>query len=100
MPLSQATQSNNRIILSGVQPSGNLTIGHLAGALNHWATLQSEYNCFFMIADLHTLTVRQKPEILRAKTLDTIAMYIACGINPVTSTIFVQSHVPAHSQLQ
>jgi tryptophanyl-tRNA synthetase len=91
---------NKKIILSGVQPSGNLTIGHLAGALNHWKKMQEDYNCFYMIADLHTLTVRQEPKVLREKTLDTVAMYIACGINPDTSILFVQSHNPCHSQLQ
>jgi tryptophanyl-tRNA synthetase len=93
-------ENNQKIILSGVQPSGNLTIGHLAGALTHWVKLQSDYHCFFMIADLHTITVRQEPKVLREKTLDTLAMYIACGIDPNISTLFVQSHIPAHSQLQ
>jgi tryptophanyl-tRNA synthetase len=83
-----------------MQPSGNLTIGHLTGALNQWKTMQEEYECFFMVADLHTLTIRQEPKILREKTLDTIAMYIAGGINPDISTLFIQSHNPFHSQMQ
>ena len=91
---------NKKIILSGMQPSGNLTIGHLTGALNQWKTMQEEYECFFMVADLHTLTIRQEPKILREKTLDTIAMYIAGGINPDISTLFIQSHNPFHSQMQ
>ena len=89
-----------KIILSGMQPSGDLMIGHLTGALNQWKSMQEEYNCYFMIADLHTLTVRQEAKVLREKTLDTIAMYIAGGINPELSTLFVQSHNPFHSQLQ
>ena len=92
--------NNKKVILSGMQPSGNLMIGHLTGALNQWKAMQEEYSCFFMVADLHTLTVRQEPKILREKTLDTVAMYIACGINPELSTLFVQSHNPYHSQLQ
>lgn len=90
----------NKVILSGVQPSGTLTIGHLAGALSSWVKLQDEHNCYFMLADLHSITVRQKPEELRAKTLETLAMYIACGIDPEKSVLFVQSHIVEHSQLQ
>jgi tryptophanyl-tRNA synthetase len=97
---NSTNETKRKIILSGIQPSGKLTIGHLAGALQQWALLQDSYECFFMIADLHTITVRQKPEDLRARTIDTMAMYIACGINPTNSTLFVQSHVPEHSQLQ
>ncbi|MDR0927952.1 MAG: tryptophan--tRNA ligase [Ignavibacteria bacterium] len=93
-------ENNQKIILSGIQPSGNLTIGHLAGALTNWQQLQDDYQCFYMIADLHTMTIRQEPSVLRDKTMDTIAMYVACGISPEKSTLFVQSHVPAHSQLQ
>jgi len=93
-------ETNKKIILSGMQPSGNLTIGHLTGALNQWKIMQEEYNCFFMIADLHTLTIKQHPKILREKTLDTVAMYIAGGINPDLSTLFVQSHNLYHSQMQ
>lgn len=90
---------SKKTILSGVQPSGRLTIGHLIGALDSWVKLQDEYNSFYMIADLHAITVRQKPALLRAQTLDTAAIYLACGIDPTKSTLFVQSHVPAHSQL-
>ena len=89
-----------KIILSGIQPSGKLTIGHLTGAISQWIKLQDDYECFYMIADLHSITVPQKPEELRARTLDTVAVYLACGITPEKSTLFVQSHVPAHSQLQ
>ncbi|MEJ5245372.1 MAG: tryptophan--tRNA ligase [Bacteroidota bacterium] len=88
-----------KVILSGITPSGILTIGHLTGALINWVRLQSEYDCYFMIADLHAITVRQNPAELRQRTLDTAAMFLACGISPETSTLFIQSHVPAHSQL-
>lgn len=87
------------IILSGVTPSGILTIGHLAGALLNWVKLQNEYECYFMIADLHAITVKQEPASLRQRTLDTAAMFIASGINPEISTLFIQSHVPEHTQL-
>lgn len=94
------TMQEKKIILSGIQPSGRLTIGHLTGAISQWIGLQDSYECFYMIADLHSITVQQKPEELRARTLDTVAIYLACGISPEKSTLFVQSHVPAHSQLQ
>ncbi len=87
------------IILSGVTPSGILTMGHLAGALLNWVKLQSEYECYFMIADLHAITVKQEPASLRQRTLDTAAMFIASGINPDVSTLFIQSHIPEHTQL-
>ena len=87
------------VILSGVTPSGILTIGHLAGALLNWVKLQNEYECYFMIADLHAITVKQEPASLRQRTLDTAAMFIASGINPEISTLFIQSHIPEHTQL-
>lgn len=90
---------DKKVILSGITPSGILTIGHLTGALLNWVKLQSEFDCYFMIADLHAITVRQNPAELRQRTLDTAAMFLACGISPELSTLFIQSHVPAHSQL-
>jgi len=88
-----------KTILSGIQPSGRLTIGHLTGALDSWVKLQDEYNCYYMIADLHAITVKQTPSVLRAQTLDTAAIYLACGIDPDKCALFVQSHLPEHSQL-
>ncbi|MGI6370504.1 MAG: tryptophan--tRNA ligase [Ignavibacteria bacterium] len=93
------TITRRKTILSGIQPSGKLTIGHLSGALDNWVKLQDEYNCFYMIADLHAITVRQVPALLRSQTLETVAIYLACGIDPKKSTLFVQSHVAEHSQL-
>jgi tryptophanyl-tRNA synthetase len=87
------------VILSGIQPSGKLTIGHYTGALRNWVALQDSHECYFMIADLHAITVRQEPEQLRQRTLDTAALYLACGIDPQQSVLFVQSHVPEHTQL-
>ncbi|MBE2896061.1 tryptophan--tRNA ligase [Pasteurellaceae bacterium HPA106] len=87
------------IVFSGVQPSGELTIGNYLGALRQWANLQDDYDCLFCIVDLHAITVRQDPATLRKATLDTLALYLACGIDPEKSTIFIQSHVPEHTQL-
>ncbi|AAP95170.1 tryptophan--tRNA ligase [[Haemophilus] ducreyi] len=87
------------IVFSGVQPSGELTIGNYLGALRNWVTLQDDYDCLFCIVDLHAITVRQDPIALRKSTLDVLALYLACGIDPNKSTIFIQSQVPEHSQL-
>lgn len=91
-----------KTILSGIQPSGNLTIGNYLGALRQWVELQNtsnEYKSFFMIADLHALTVPQDPKTLRAKILEVAKIYLACGIDPKKSVLFVQSHVRAHAEL-
>lgn len=88
-----------QILLSGIQPSGHLTIGHYAGALANWANMQQDYHCLFMLADLHTITVRQNPADLRDRCYDVLALYIANGIDPEKNIIFAQSHVPAHTQL-
>ncbi|MGX2950389.1 tryptophan--tRNA ligase [Ursidibacter sp. B-7004-1] len=87
------------IVFSGVQPSGELSLGNYLGALRQWTKMQDDYDCLFCIVDLHAITVRQDPEALRKATLDTLAIYLACGIDPEKSTIFIQSHVPEHSQL-
>lgn len=87
------------IVFSGAQPSGELTIGNYMGALRQWVTMQDDYDCVYCIVDLHAITVRQDAEKLRKATLDTLALYLACGIDPEKSTIFIQSHVPEHVQL-
>ncbi|WP_455647931.1 tryptophan--tRNA ligase [Lonepinella koalarum] len=87
------------VVLSGVQPSGELTIGNYLGALRQWVKMQDDFDCLFCIVDLHAITVRQDPDKLRKATLDVLALYLACGIDPEKSTIFVQSHVPEHTQL-
>ncbi|MCX8649301.1 tryptophan--tRNA ligase [Gilliamella sp. B2776] len=87
------------IVFSGAQPSGELTLGNYLGALKNWVTLQSEYDCVYCIVNQHAITVRQDPQKLRKATLDTLALYLACGIDPKQSTIFVQSQVPAHAEL-
>jgi len=87
------------IVFSGAQPSGELTIGNYMGALRQWVNLQDDYDCIYCIVDLHAITARQDPQQLRKATLDVLALYLACGIDPAKSTIFVQSHVPEHTQL-
>ena len=87
------------VVLSGMQPTGGMTIGNYVGAINQWVKLQEEYDSHFMLADLHAITVRQDPELLKARVLDGIALYVACGINPEKAALFVQSQVPEHAQL-
>ncbi|MBL7665931.1 MAG: tryptophan--tRNA ligase [Bacteriovoracaceae bacterium] len=89
-----------KIILSGSTVTGNLTLGNYIGAINNWTKLQEEYECLYMVADLHALTVRQEPKELQARILSFYAQYIACGLDPKKNTLFVQSHVPAHAELQ
>ncbi len=89
---------DKKIILSGIQPSGILTIGNYLGAIKNWETMQDEYDCLFMLADLHTLTVKQDPARLRANTYELTALYLACGLDPVKSVLFLQSHVPVDSE--
>ena len=86
-------------ILSGIQPSGDLTLGSYLGAIRNWAALADEYDCYYMMADMHTITVRQVPADLRRHTLTQVAAYIASGLDPEKNVLFVQSHVPAHAQL-
>ncbi len=91
--------NKQKVILSGIQPSGVLTIGHLAGALKNWVDLQNDFRCYYMIADLHSITVRQVPADLCQRTYETAALFLAAGINPETSALFVQSHVHEHAEL-
>lgn len=92
-------ETKKPVILSGITPSNKLMIGHYIGAIRNWVALQHEYECFFMVADLHAITVRQNPAELRRHTLDIAAGYIACGIDPEKCVLFIQSHVPEHTQL-
>lgn len=87
------------IVFSGVQPSGDLTIGNYLGALKQWVTLQNDYECLYCIVNQHAITTRQNPEKLKKATMDTLALYLSCGIDPKKSTIFIQSHVPEHTEL-
>ncbi|MBU0744806.1 MAG: tryptophan--tRNA ligase [Gammaproteobacteria bacterium] len=87
------------IIFSGIQPSGNLTLGNYVGALKNWVSLQDKYDCLFSLVDLHTITVRQDPKSFRSNCYDALAIYLAVGIDPIRHNVFLQSHVPAHTQL-
>lgn len=87
------------IVLSGCQPSGQLSIGNYMGALRQWVNMQEDHDCLYMLVDLHAITVRQDPKALHQACLDGLALYIACGIDPAKSTVFMQSHVPEHAQL-
>ena len=88
-----------RVILSGIQPTGTFTLGNYIGAVRNWAKLQDQFDCLYMVADLHALTVRQEPAALRRHTREAAAMLLAAGIDPAQSILFIQSHVPAHTQL-
>jgi len=86
-------------IFSGIQPSGVLHLGNYLGAIKNWVALQEKYDSIFCVVDLHAITAPQNPEELRRKTLEVAKIYLAAGINPEKSTIFVQSHVPEHTEL-
>ncbi|WP_206486268.1 tryptophan--tRNA ligase [Thalassotalea sp. G2M2-11] len=87
------------VVLSGCQPSGELTIGNYLGAIKQWVNMQTSHNCYYMLVDQHAITVRPEAEALRNATLDGLALYLACGVDPEQSTIFIQSQVPEHAQL-
>ncbi len=90
---------DKKVILSGLQPSGIMTLGNYLGAVKNWVAMQEEYNCLFMIADMHALTVPQDPVNLRKRCYEVLALYMACGLDPEKSTLFFQSHVPQHAEL-
>lgn len=90
---------DKKVVFSGVQPSGVLTIGNYLGAISNFAEFSDEYHCYYCVADEHAITVRQVPADLRRRTYETLALYIACGLDPEKNTLFVQSHVPAHAEL-
>ena len=89
----------NKNLYSAVQPTNNLTIGNYLGAIKNWVRLQNDYNCFYAIANMHAITVRQNPAELRQRTLALAALFIACGIDPEKCALYVQSTVPAHAEL-
>jgi tryptophanyl-tRNA synthetase len=91
--------TSKKRVFSGIQPSGNLTLGNYLGALRQWVAEQDTYECFFCVVDLHAITVPQDPTELRTKSREVAAIYLACGIDPEKATIFIQSHVPAHAEL-
>ena len=93
------SENTKKTIFSGVQPSGKLTLGNYLGAIRNFPLLQEDYNCIYCVVDMHAITVRQDPAALRRATLEVLAQYMACGLDPQKSILFIQSHVPAHAEL-
>ena len=93
------TTAPKKRMLSGIQPSGDLHLGNYLGAIKNWGARSDLYECFYFMADLHTITVRQNPADLRRRTLEQLAQYIACGLDPEKNTLFIQSHVHQHAEL-
>ncbi len=92
-------EERRKTLYSAVQPTNNLTIGNYLGAIKNWVALQNDYDCFYAIANMHAITVRQNPAELRQKSLSLLALYIACGIDPGKCVMYLQSHVSAHAEL-
>ena len=92
-------QEKKKIILSGIQPTGVFTLGNYLGAVKNWQQMQEDYQCYYFIADLHSLTVHIDPKLRKQQSLQAFALLLACGIDPEKSLIFVQSHVPAHAEM-
>ena len=88
-----------KVMLSGIQPSGELHLGNYLGAVKNWAALAEEFDCYYFMADLHSITVRQNPAELRRRSVAQLAQYIACGLDPEKNTLFIQSHVHEHAEL-
>ena len=88
-----------KVMLSGIQPSGDLTLGSYLGAIKNWAERAESFDCYYFMADMHSITVRQDPAALRRRTLEQLAQYIACGLDPEKNTLFIQSHVHQHAEL-
>ncbi len=88
-----------KVMLSGIKPSGDLTLGSYLGAIRNWGARADEFDCYYFMADMHAITVRHDPAALRRRTLEQLAQYIACGLDPEKNTLFVQSHVHQHAEL-
>ncbi|KAI4453121.1 tryptophan--trna ligase mitochondrial [Holotrichia oblita] len=91
--------ADKKVIFSGIQPTGKPTLGNYLGAIKHWTSMQNEYDSIFCVVDMHAITVQQDPAELMKNTFNLLALYIACRLDPDKSTLFVQSHVPAHAEL-
>ena len=96
--MDQITEKK-KVMLSGIQPSGDLHLGNYLGAVRNWAKIADDYDCFYFMADLHSITVRQNPADLRRRSVSQLAQYIACGLDPQKNTLFIQSHVHEHAEL-
>lgn len=93
------TNEKKKVVLSAIQPTGTPTLGNYLGALKNWKNMADDYDCFYAVADLHSITVRPEPAQLRRRTLEMYALLLAIGLDPEKNTVFVQSHVNAHAQL-
>ena len=89
---------DKKVLYSGMQSTGNLTLGNYLGALKNWITLSDEYECFYSVANMHSITVRQNPAELRKHARELLTLFIAAGIDPEKNCIYYQSHVPAHAE--
>ena len=99
MENTSAQSSPKKVMLSGIQPSGELHLGNYLGAVKNWVALADEFDCFYFMADMHSITVRQDPAELRRRSVAQLAQYIACGLDPEKNTLFIQSHVHEHAEL-
>lgn len=97
--MKQKSVDSKKIILSGIQPTGVFTLGNYLGAVRNWQKMQEDYQCYYFIADLHSLTDQIDPAKRRQQTLQAFALLLACGIDPIKSLIFVQSHVHNHAEM-
>ena len=90
------TAPAKKTMLSGIQPSGDLHLGNYLGAVKNWSALAEEFDCYYFMADLHSITVRQDPAMLRRRSINQLAQYLTCGLDPETNTLFIQSYVHEH----
>ena len=97
--MQETAMQEKKVVYSAVQPSGNLTIGNYVGSIRNWIDMQDDYTCYFAIANMHAITVKQDPALLRRHTLELAALYIACGLDPEKCALYVQSMVPQHAEL-
>ncbi len=91
--------NGKKVLFSGMQATGNLTLGNYLGALKNWVTLSSEYECFYSVVDMHSITVRQDPSVLRKRARTLLTLYIAAGLDPKVNCLYYQSHVSGHAEL-
>jgi len=99
MDNAENSAAAKKVMLSGIQPSGDLHLGNYLGAVKNWTELADKFDCFYFMADLHSITVRQDPKELRRRSVTQLAQYIACGLDPEKNTLFIQSHVHEHAEL-
>ena len=99
MDNAEKSAAAKKVMLSGIQPSGDLHLGNYLGAVKNWTELADKFDCYYFMADLHSITVRQDPKELRRRSVTQLAQYIACGLDPEKNTLFIQSHVHEHAEL-